>query len=241
MSKYFQCASFPIYLTVLLAISGMPLYAQSPDAKRDAAILIVETAEGICGVSQTEGSGSKLELDGEAEASVAILSKRLLGLGIEGGANLQESEYKNVLREQLADELKDARQCRQDVFDKMFSTVFESPARSVLKEDTDEVLAGTILPHQIEIISSGQQFVMKPNESVALGNMSRMFTIKKVVNNRNLGPLVYYNWVDTTSGNSVTNRYAQQTQPIALKGCNITPYRIEVEAQSVSFVSTCER
>jgi hypothetical protein len=239
MGRLLRCLPFVTALSVPVFAATDAGLAQTGDVQRDAAVLIIETAERICGESQTEGSGSTLSAQGEADASINVLSKRLLGLGIEGAANLQESEYRNVLREQLADELKDARQCRQRVFGQMFATVFGSPVRNILKEETDEVLSGSVLPHEIEVIPSGEQFVIKPQESVALGKLARMFTVNKVVENLNLGPLVYFNWVNAASGESVNNRYVRQAQPIVLEDCSLVPYRIDVEGQSVSFLTTC--
>lgn len=213
--------------------------AQATDLQRDAAILIVETAERICGISATDGSSSSIDVEGEADASISLLTRRLIGLGVEGGANLQESEYQNVLREQLADELKDSRQCRQRVFDQMFAAVFGASPRSVLDDDTNEVLEGKALPHQLEVIGTGQQFLMKPNDSVALGSFARMLTVNKIVDNTNLGPLVYFNWVDTSTGASIVGKYVQQAQPIELMDCSVVPFRIDVGGQSVSLISNC--
>ncbi|MEM8571163.1 MAG: hypothetical protein AAGG56_09670 [Pseudomonadota bacterium] len=170
---------------------------------------------------------------------MAVLSRRLVDIGIEGAGVLEGSEYQGVLREQLADELKDSRQCRLKVFDQMFARVFGATPRSVLEDKTDDVLSGSRLPHTIEIVQPGQLFVMKTNESVALGSLSKLFTVNAIVQHNNVGPLVYFNWVDTISGKSARNRNSQAAQPIVIGECNVVPYTIDVSGDAVSFLSNC--
>ncbi|AXQ96096.1 hypothetical protein ORIO_20585 (plasmid) [Cereibacter azotoformans] len=221
-----------------LAIFAVSASAQDLDIQRDATLLIVETAERICGITEDSGSSSELNVEGKTDATLGVLSRRLLNLGIEGGANLDEHSYKNVLREQLADELKDSRQCRQIIFDQMFAKVFGAAPREVLQDQTDEILAGGRLPHQLDIIGPNQMFQANPGESVALGRVSRIFSLNDVLRNTNLGPLVHYSWVDMAAGTS-DGGYTGQAQPIKVADCAMTPYRIDVEEKTASFFNTC--
>ena len=74
---------------------------------------VANFADRICGEIQTAGAAQKLEVDGTLSAEVTGIIRKVLGDA--GGEvdlkNLQQS-YENVLREDLADELFNARDCR---------------------------------------------------------------------------------------------------------------------------------
>ncbi|QBF31671.1 hypothetical protein CFI11_10640 [Thalassococcus sp. S3] len=82
----------------------------------DALAIISESADAICGEITNEGFNRSFAVDGEVNAELKGLAKRLADAGIEGSASFEDEKYTNVLREQLGDELKDARSCRLEVF-----------------------------------------------------------------------------------------------------------------------------
>jgi hypothetical protein len=73
--------------------------------------MIVDTAERLCGNVEQKGSSDSTIVEGEVKAELSGLAKRLADIGIGGVGKLEESQYQGVLREQLAETLKDVRRC----------------------------------------------------------------------------------------------------------------------------------
>ncbi len=120
---------------------------------RDTIALVRETADSICGEIMRDGSNRGVEIEGEVNAELKGLAKRLADAGIEGSMRLEDGRYANVLREELPDELKSARDCRIQVFNKLLDRIgpAEQPAAPVPDQSWDNTgpeyfeLAGTVM------------------------------------------------------------------------------------------------
>lgn len=231
-------ARFQLLATCFVfALCSAPVRAQD-DISQGVAQIIV-TAENICGSIQATGSQSQIELEGEAEAELLKLSRRLLDLGIEGAANLSAGQYSGVLREQLGSELQDNRRCREKVFDAMFAVVFGATPETALDEEQLESLEGRVRPHSMSSIASGSDFSLSPGETVALNGNALIFTVDRLgLYNQNNRLFVYFTYTDGMTGQSVSS-YVYQAAPIKAGACNIIPYRIDAEAQKASFRLFC--
>ncbi|SFR60013.1 hypothetical protein [Litoreibacter janthinus] len=102
-----------IILFVLTAFYFLasPSLAADPKALRE----VVALAREVCGEYQRAGSKSDFELSGTAQAKVRGLFSNFVDAGIEGTAKTSGAEYDNVVRDELANELKSTRDCRQDM------------------------------------------------------------------------------------------------------------------------------
>lgn len=84
----------------------------------------------VCGKFVTEGSSQTFVLDGQAKAQLASILRKLGDLSLGGGANLNVDEYSGVLRNQLAPELKDIRDCRRRIWDDLIAKFFPGERRT---------------------------------------------------------------------------------------------------------------
>lgn len=100
-----------IAATIAAVLITQPTHAANPQAMREA----VDLASEVCGEIQREGSGSQYELSGAAEAKVKGFFKNFVDVGAGGNASTSGSKYDNVVRDELAAELKNARDCRKDM------------------------------------------------------------------------------------------------------------------------------
>ena len=80
---------------------------------------ISNTAERLCGDVSQSGSATTSQVTGDVKAELNGLAKKLANLGIAGTGSITSNEYQGVLREQLTAALKDARDCRISIFDKL--------------------------------------------------------------------------------------------------------------------------
>lgn len=136
-----------LFLSVSIAFLPFGVSAQTLD--RESIALIRETADSICGEIMRDGSSRDIEIEGEVSAELKGLAKRLADAGIEGSARLEDGRYANVLRDELGEELKSARDCRMKVFDKLLDRL--DPA-------TPPAQTG-----QVEPVPQGQDIVEYPD------------------------------------------------------------------------------
>jgi hypothetical protein len=78
---------------------------------------ITQTATQICGTVAQAGNSTSVEVKGGVNAKLSALLKHFADLGVEGTGTIAEESYVGVLQEQLADALKDERNCKEHVFD----------------------------------------------------------------------------------------------------------------------------
>lgn len=94
---------------------------------RESMQLVQETAQAICGEIIGAGENREIEIEGEVNAELRGLARRLADAGIEGSARLEDGSYAGVLREELASERQDARDCRRQVFDRLMDRIDSAP------------------------------------------------------------------------------------------------------------------
>ena len=129
----------PISMVPAVALLSLSPYSVSPvwgqadaEQKRQAQALklIRETAHGICYDIQQHGEQSDFHVEGEIHAKVSGVAAKIANLGIGGTAELLDSQYQGILRQQLAAAIKTSTDCRKDVFDKLYETMLRGPAAS---------------------------------------------------------------------------------------------------------------
>jgi len=91
------------YVLVPLAFFFAPA-ADAQDIEDQAAALklITETARDICDNVELDGASAKIEAEGEVEAGLSSLLKRLADLGISASVSGEVAEYSNLKQQDLA-------------------------------------------------------------------------------------------------------------------------------------------
>ena len=90
--------------------------AQTKASTAEALKTIGDFAERLCQTVPLETKSEKVELSGSAKAELEGIVKKLVGLGISGAGKYSSENSKNVLQKDLADVLKETRNCRLQVW-----------------------------------------------------------------------------------------------------------------------------
>lgn len=80
---------------------------------------ITDTADRICGIVATQGEVSGSKIEGDVHAELSGLAKKLASLGFGGTGDISSSKYQGVLQQDLPTTLKDTRECKLRVLDKL--------------------------------------------------------------------------------------------------------------------------
>lgn len=117
-------AHHAIRATILAAVLNMG--AQIPPARADtpaALSAIADTADRVCGILAAQGEADSTKVTGEVRAELSGLAKRLASLGMSGAGDIASSKYQGMLQSDLPSTLKDIRDCKLKVLDKLQATV----------------------------------------------------------------------------------------------------------------------
>lgn len=139
---------------------------QESDPQGKALAEIADFADRICSKTSAEGGSSNIELSGNAKVELNKLIKNVVDVGIEGAAKYQESEWQGILQEDLADALKDERNCKLQVFnalkDKLIPASAPADNRSDAekKSQTSHSLPGDAIEHFRVVESAGTSLVI---------------------------------------------------------------------------------
>jgi hypothetical protein len=114
-----------ITLTAGAALLGVFIFATSAvladsmNSKKEALNLISETANKICGDVPVTGSAQSVEVNGKIDVQLKGLASKLAEIGINGSGSITSNDYSGVLREQLADTIKNISECKLKVFESL--------------------------------------------------------------------------------------------------------------------------
>jgi hypothetical protein len=78
--------------------------------------LITQTADRICSVVSTKGEAESADVKGQVQAQLTGLAAKLASVGVSGTGSINNEQYQNVLRQDLASTLHDNAQCKLKVF-----------------------------------------------------------------------------------------------------------------------------
>lgn len=134
--------------------------------------VIEKFAKKMCDEISQEGKSENIELSGEAKAELKLnwLVKKLVDIGIEGAADYQKKEYEGVLRKDLADILKDSRDCKREIFRELKSIFFEQhdvptgQNSMIVEEETTFSIhyeIGSYFFHGLEVVSGQADVYLK--------------------------------------------------------------------------------
>jgi len=129
-------------------VLGSCAFAQTLNIER-ALELIANTADRICNVVNTYGDTNSLNAKGNVKAQLNGLAAKLADVGIEGSASLENEQYQNVLRKDLANTLKDNAACKTNIFNVLSDKLLgfqESKKQQEKSNEQDETIAATPRP-----------------------------------------------------------------------------------------------
>ena len=92
---------------------------------------ITETADRICGKAAAAGESQSAKIQGDVKAELGFLAKKLTDLGIQGKADITANSYVGLLQSDLANTLRQERECKQAVFDRLVGVLLASAPPSV--------------------------------------------------------------------------------------------------------------
>ncbi len=112
----------------LAGFPGQILAADDPlAAQRSAMALITDTADKICSVIQTAGTSEGSQVQGQVKAELGGLASKLANVGVTGSADINNEQYQNVLRSDLATTLKNNAECKLNVFNTLQAKLLSVP------------------------------------------------------------------------------------------------------------------
>ena len=111
---------------VISVLFGSAADAESLGDQANALKLITDTADKICNVVTAAGSSRNFDVEGQLKAELGGLASRLAGVGISGSGKLNEEQYQNVLRQDLAATLRDNAACKLKVFETLSTKILSS-------------------------------------------------------------------------------------------------------------------
>jgi len=124
-------------MTILQAVPALTLILfgsmAGAEPLADHLKLIADTADRICNVITTSGSSRSVDLQGQVKAELGGLASRLADVGISGTGKLNDEQYQSVLRQDLANTLKDNASCKykvcKDLSDKILQPLTTVPPK----------------------------------------------------------------------------------------------------------------
>lgn len=134
MFKMFQAGNAALALSLVFTYAAIHAgnAQDTQDAQRRALQLISETADRICSVVSTRGESQSSQVQGNIQAQLSGLASKLASAGVSASGSITNSQYQNVLREQLAEVLRDNAACRLKVLemlrDKLLGTASHTGA-----------------------------------------------------------------------------------------------------------------
>jgi hypothetical protein len=88
--------------------------------------LITATADRICNVVSTKGEAESSEVKGQVKAQLSGLAAKLADVGVSGSGSINNAQYQNVLRQDLASALQSNASCKLKVFDALQAKLLSS-------------------------------------------------------------------------------------------------------------------
>ena len=101
----------------MAAIALVHVASAAPlDTTAQALDLITQTADRICNVVSTKGEAESSDVKGQVQAQLSGLAAKLANVGVSGTGSINNEQYQNVLRQDLASTLHDNAECKLKVF-----------------------------------------------------------------------------------------------------------------------------
>ncbi|MGE3915276.1 MAG: hypothetical protein AB7F78_06205, partial [Hyphomicrobiaceae bacterium] len=109
--------------------------AQTSGQQNDPIAVLQELVPIICGNFEVGGSNKTFSFNGEAKAKLASLFRQLADAGVSGAGTFNVEEYTGVLRNEIAPQLSDVRQCRLKIWNDLNNKLFPDKKSMLGPED----------------------------------------------------------------------------------------------------------
>ena len=179
----------------------------------------------------TCGAGLSVEMQGELGAAIF---RRLKAGTIEGGGSFSKSHTEALLNQFKEDETREA----YINYINCLTSIMNSATNTSSLPPKDVVLDSPIAVANLEAVKRGQRFVLLPGDSIAVKDYSLIFTLQYMRDYQKKS-FIYFTWSNSQTEQQATS-HVYQSQLIKFgEKCNITPYKVDVENNQVSFLSNC--
>ena len=179
----------------------------------------------------TCGSGLSVEMQGELGAAIF---RRLKAGTIEGGGSFSKSHTETLLNQFKQDEKREA----YVHYINCLTSIMNSATNASGLPPKEVVLDSPIAVANLEAVKRGQRFVLVPGDTIAVRDYSLIFTLQRMRDYQNKA-YIYFTWSNSHTEQQATS-HVYQSQLIKFEEkCNITPYKVDVENNQVSFLSNC--
>ena len=111
-------------LSFLVTIFASSYTKAASTINQEALNMVADFADRICKNIPLEGTGSDLELSGNAKAELSGLINKIAELGIEGATKYKSLEYQGLLQKDLVTVLKASTECKLEVFKNLKDGLF---------------------------------------------------------------------------------------------------------------------
>jgi hypothetical protein len=101
------------------------------DTTAQALNLITQTADRICNVVSTKGEVESSDVKGQVQAQLSGLAAKLASVGVSGTGSINNEQYQNVLRQDLASTLHDNTECKLKVFQTLEAKLLPETSQAV--------------------------------------------------------------------------------------------------------------
>lgn len=91
---------------------------------------IADTADRICGILATQGETSASKTTGDVHAELTGLARRLASVGVSASGDITSSAYQGILQQDLPATLRDIRECKLKVLDRLQATILPGTVAS---------------------------------------------------------------------------------------------------------------
>ena len=113
--------------------------AASLDTAAQALDLITTTADKICNVVSTKGETDSYDVQGQVKAQLSGLAAKLAGVGVSGTGGINNEQYQNVLRKDLASTFHDNAECKSKVFQTLQAKLLPETIQAPPGDNADTV------------------------------------------------------------------------------------------------------
>jgi hypothetical protein len=149
----------------LLAFPAYPAPLDAPQAID----LLTNTADRICNVVSTKGTTQSSEVKGEVKAQLSGLASKLADVGVSGSGSLNNDEYQNVIRQDLAQTLRDNATCKLKVFETLQTKLLAASAAPVPEPTPPKVTNADLgLAANGSLVGRNTRFILQMYGSVVL-------------------------------------------------------------------------
>ena len=114
----------------MVALASAHVASAAPPDTTQALELITQTADRTCNVVSTKGEAESADVTGQVQAQLRGLAAKLATVGVSGTGSINNEQYQNVLRQDLASTLHDSAECKLKVLQTIQAKLLPPPTEN---------------------------------------------------------------------------------------------------------------